>query len=127
MMLLCLTLAALLFSASAVIAEGPPRLIVQLVEPGWHPVPGVKVTVTPVVSCKTRKASGEETTVVTDETGYARFNVADDASYALTVKEEGGFGAVPQCVRLFPHTDKSPTAYVQIRLKVTAKPVFTHR
>jgi hypothetical protein len=56
---------------------------------------------------------------MTDTTGSARFNVSDQSVYVISIKKEGGFGAEAVCVQLIKQSEDRPTAYVQLRAKVT--------
>jgi hypothetical protein len=99
-------------------ATSKPTLVVQLVDPGWTPVPRVKLQVTPAKSCKPKAvSSGEPVFAVTDQDGFARFDVPDDANYILQVSKESGFLPTPKCVHIFRRATALPTAYVQIQAR----------
>jgi hypothetical protein len=96
-----------------------PRLKVQLVEPGWLPVPTHNVQITPVSSCsRSARTTGPSLTALTDRSGYASFQSLDQAYYRIQVSDEGGFASSQRCVRLSPKSDDFPTAYVQLQLKL---------
>jgi hypothetical protein len=95
-----------------------PTLVVQLVDPGWTPVPRVKIQVTPAKTCKPKAVrSGPSVFAETDRDGFARFNVPDNASYILQVSKESGFLPTPKCVRMFRRASVLPTAYVQMQVR----------
>jgi hypothetical protein len=95
-----------------------PTLVVQLVDPGWTPVPRVKVQVTPAKTCKPKAGrSGPPVFAETDQEGFARFNVPDNSSYILQVSKESGFLPTPKCVRIFRRASALPTAYVQMQVR----------
>jgi hypothetical protein len=114
-----------LWIVAALVGMGPqssepskPTLVVQLVDPGWTPVPNVKVQVTPAKACKPRPIpSGQPVEAETDQNGFARFDVPDDASYILQVSKESGFLPKPKCVRIFRRAAPLPTAYVQMQVR----------
>jgi hypothetical protein len=95
-----------------------PTLVVQLVDPGWTPVPRVKIQVTPATTCKPKAVrSGPAISAETDQEGFARFNVPDNASYILQVSKESGFLPTPKCVHIFRRASALPTAYVQMQVR----------
>src|SRR5262245_34425208 len=101
------------------VAAEEPRLRVQLVEPGWLPVPTVDVQITPVSSCSpSARTTGPTLTALTDRSGYASFQSLDQAFYRIQAREQGGFASSQRCVRLGPKSDNFPTAYVQLQLKL---------
>jgi uncharacterized GH25 family protein len=96
-----------------------PRMRVQLVEPGWLPVPTHNVQVTPVSSCSpSARTTGPSLTTRTDRSGYASFQSLDQTYYRIQVSEQGGFASIQRCVRLSPKSDDLRTAYVQLQLKL---------
>lgn len=100
-------------------SSGSPTLVVQVVEPGWTPLPGVAVTVRQVSSCGTSgRGVGDALVKRTDEQGHSSFEVADDRRYRIETKGEGGFLPASICVRLFKLGPKTPTAYVQLRVRL---------
>ena len=54
----------------------------------------------------------------TNANGLTSFDVTDNQSYAFEVGGEGGFERQRQCVRLASLPPESPTAYVQVRLRL---------
>ena len=96
-----------------------PRLRVQLVEPGWLPIPTFNVQITPVSSfAASARTTGASLTALTDRSGYASFQSLDQAYYRIQASEQGGFASSRRCVRLGPKSDGLPTAYVQLQLKL---------
>jgi hypothetical protein len=97
-----------------------PRLRVQLVEPGWLPVPTVNVQITPMSSClASARTTGPALTAMTDRSGYASFQSLDQAYYRIQVSDQGGWASIRRRIRLGPKSsDALPTAYVQLQLKL---------
>jgi hypothetical protein len=93
-----------------------PTLIVQLVDSGWTPVPGIDVKVTSVGSCQGKSASKERVSARTDRAGFARVKVPADANYLLSLAPDSGFLHPRRCVHIFPRNADLPTAYVQIQV-----------
>ena len=116
---LALWLAVGLLGAAPQPPAGPaPTLIVQLVDPGWTPVPSRKVQVTPAKTCGPKPVrSGETVEAETDGAGFARFHVPDNANYVLNVAKDSGFVPTPKCVRIFRRAEALPTAYVQLQVR----------
>ena len=95
-----------------------PSLVVRVVDSAWLPLPGLTVFVMSTPSCSSRNTAGR-VSAKTDVTGSARFNVSDQSVYVISIKKEGGFGAEPVCVHLIKQSEDRPTAYVQLRARVT--------
>ena len=111
-------LLGLWFAFAVPIVAEEPRLRVQLVEPGWLPVPTVDVQITPVSSCSpSARTTGPSLTALTDRSGYASFQSLDQAFYRIQVSKQSGFAPSQLCIRLGSKTDGLPTAYVQLQLK----------
>jgi hypothetical protein len=91
----------------------PPSLIVQLVDPTWDPLPGADVTVKPL------SGKVESSVAHTDKDGYAKFWVAGDNDYAIEAKLTGFKTKRLKHVHLFKPTATSPTAYIQLQLKLS--------
>jgi len=96
----------------------PPSLVVQLVDPVWLAIPNAEVTV------RTSSGKNESTVVRTDEHGYAKFWLAGDQDYTIDAKEPGFKTKRLKRMHLFTPTATSPTAYVQLQLKL-AGPFIT--
>ncbi|MGH9891137.1 MAG: carboxypeptidase-like regulatory domain-containing protein [bacterium] len=90
-------------------------LSVLVVDPGWLPVPGVKVSARRVSACNTQAPSSKPMTVTTGEKGWADFPVEGPASYLVSIKGEGGFRSTEKCVKLYAVPTRS-YAYVQMQL-----------
>jgi hypothetical protein len=82
-------------------------------------LPGIKVQLAAVRNCnELAKQSDPRMEASTNANGLASLNVTENQSYALEVGGEGGFERQRQCVRLGSLPAESPTAYVQIRLRL---------
>ena len=90
-----------------------PSLIVQLVDPTWDPLPGAEVT----VRLLSRKV--EPRVAHTDKDGYAKFWVDGDKDYAIEARLPGFKSKRLKRGHLFKPTTTSPTAYVQLQLKLS--------
>ena len=90
--------------------EGPPTLIVEVVDPVWIPLPFSEVTV---------KAGhgGESKSVHTDENGSAKFWVKTGEEYTVEAKTEGFTKKTVKHVFIAKPKPSSPTAHVQIKLE----------
>jgi len=94
-------------------------LIVQLVEPGWLPVPNMTIRLTPVMNCTPgRRPTSSPIEKNTDKTGQAAFAVSGKSHYLINVPKSAGFAARSSCVQLFDFPPDFSTAYVQVRLNV---------
>lgn len=91
-------------------AEGPPALVVQVVDPLWLPLPGVRVVVVPAT------ADSEQQVGRTGAKGYAEFWLSRGAEYAIDVHSRGFTKRRIEHVRI-GKSQASPTAYVQVRLE----------
>ena len=93
----------------------PPTVVVQTVDPGWLPLPGVEVTLKP------KKGKPEVARASND--GQARFWVPRDTDYSIEVKATG-FKTVRIKTAHFVNSSLFPTAYVQVQLHI-AGPMVT--
>jgi hypothetical protein len=91
-------------------AEGPPALVVQVVDPLWLPLPGVRVVVVPAL------AGSEQQIGRTSTKGYAEFWLSRGAEYAIDVHSRGFAKRRVEHVRI-GKSQVSPTAYVQVQLE----------
>jgi hypothetical protein len=96
----------------------PPSLVVQVVDPTWDPLPGIEVTVKPI-SGKVKSSVGH-----TDKDGYAKFCIEGDQDYEIDAKWPGFKTKRLKRMHLFKPTATSPTAYIQLQLKL-AGPFIT--
>jgi hypothetical protein len=116
------TLIALLLLAlpQAVVPKttSSPSLVVQLVDPTWDPLPGIEVRVKPL-SGKAKSSVGH-----TDRDGYAKFCIEGDQDYEIEAKSPGFKTKRLKRMHLFRPTATSPTAYIQLQLKL-AGPFIT--
>lgn len=90
--------------------EGPPTLIVQVVDPVYLPLPESEVTVTAVSGEKSSK------TEHVDQDGYAKFWLERGKQYAIEAKS-ANFKTKSLRVPIGQATAAKPTAHVQIMLK----------
>lgn len=63
--------------------EGPPTLIVQVVDPVWIPLPDSEVTVKPA------SGKGSSKSAHADDNGYAKFWVDTGVEYTIEAKTYG--------------------------------------
>lgn len=93
-----------------------PSLIVQVVDPGWLPIPGAKVT----VKLLNGKGQSKSSTAYTDKDGYANFDVRGDADYAIEA-EHYGFKRERLSDMHLGETIIGPLtpAYVQLKLRLS--------
>lgn len=91
--------------------EGPPTLIVQVVDPVWIPLPEADVTVKPY------NGKGESKSARTDENGYAKFWVDTGADYTIEAKTVNFNKKILKHVFIAKPQPSSPTAHVQIKLQ----------
>ena len=113
-------LAAVIMTLPAIVAAQAGTLSVQLIEPGYLPVPTVSIKVTQVTSCRPSTAApapsaGE--TKMTDKTGTATFEVRGKGFYLIEVPSQDGYSGERRCIELSDFARFFPTAYVQIPLK----------
>lgn len=92
-----------------------PSLIVQAVDPNWLPVLGAHVTVKPLHGDAGSKSSLAET----DKDGYAKFDIAGDADYAINVQLYGFKRESVKQVHLFRAQNSPTPAYVQIKMRLS--------
>lgn len=90
--------------------EGPPTLIVQVVDPVYLPLPESEVTVTAVSGEKSSK------TEHVDQDGYAKFWLERGKQYAIEAKS-ANFKTKSLRVPIGQANVAKPTAHVQIMLK----------
>ncbi len=91
-----------------------PTLVVQVVDPVWLPVPGAQIEIRRHAKRRiVQKATS-------DKDGNARFWLEGDAEYNIAVIGTGFRKARLRAVRVVraPPTSPSPTAYIQIRLRL---------
>jgi hypothetical protein len=93
----------------------PPSLIVQVVDPGWLPIPGAEVTLKPLREEAQLKSNRAET----DKDGYAKFFVPGDADYAIEARWYGFRRESLKSVHLFKAAGSSSPAYIQFRLRLS--------
>jgi hypothetical protein len=90
--------------------EGPPTLIVQVVDPVYIPLPESEVTVRPGLG----QASSKSEHV--DQNGYAKFWVEPGKQYVIEAQSPG-FKKKLVKVSIGQPKPATPTAHVQIMLK----------
>jgi hypothetical protein len=99
-----------------------PTLLVQGVDPGWLPMPRLTVHAIRVPSCPSKSALAERAVnSITDESGYARFDVPADANYLLIVDKRPGLVEIRKCIHVFNRSVALPTAYVQLQMNDTTE------
>jgi len=91
--------------------EGPPTLVVQVVDPVWIPLPDSEVTVKPA------GGKGASRSAHADENGYARFWVETGVEYTIEAKTHGFNKKTLKHVFIAKPKPSSPTAHVQIKLQ----------
>jgi len=91
--------------------EGPPTLIVEVVDPVWIPLPDSEVTVKPA------SGKGSSKSAHADENGYAKFWVDTGMAYSIEAKTHGFNKKTLKHVFIAKAKPSSPTAHVQIKLK----------
>jgi len=90
--------------------EGPPALVVQVVDQLWLPIPGALVRVIPSAG------AGEKKETRTGREGYAQFWLPPDGEYAVEALLENFKGKRVKGVRIWKRPETPPTAYVQLQL-----------
>jgi len=90
--------------------DGPPTLIVQLVDPVYIPLPEGEVTVKP------SSGQGSSKSEHVDQNGYAKFWVDPGVPYVIEAKCPG-FNKKSMKIALAQPKPATPTAHVQIKLK----------
>ncbi len=93
--------------------ETPPTFVVQVVDPAWLPVPGAEVIV------QTKSGKGPAQTMRTGKDGFAQFWLPAEAEYIIEAKESGFRSTRLKGVFIGKESPLFPTAYVQIRLKLS--------
>ena len=124
-------IAALLqVSLAAVVAAAQSAagtLSVQLVEPGWLPLPNMTIRITPVMNCAPKaRPAGPPVEKNSDRSGEATFAVPGKGHYRIDVPKDAGFAARSDCVQLFDFERYAATAYVQVRLNFSTRVVIRH-
>jgi len=113
-----LTLFLLLFGLSnpatpstpATTEDGPPTLIVQVVDPVNIPLPASEITIKPA------KGEGSSKSEHVDQNGYAKFWVPTGQHYLIEAKSPG-FNKKTVKYSLSQPKPGKPTANLQIKLK----------
>jgi hypothetical protein len=90
--------------------EGPPTLIVEVVDPVWIPLPFSEVTVKPA-------HGGESKSAHADDNGNAKFWLKTGEEYTIEAKTEGFNKKIVKHVFIARPKPSSPTAHVQIKLQ----------
>jgi hypothetical protein len=90
--------------------EGPPTLIVQVVDPVYIPLPESEVTVKPVSGASSSKSEH------VDQNGYAKFWLEPGKQYVIEAQSPN-FKKKSQKVPIGQPKPANPTAHVQIMLK----------
>lgn len=95
-----------------------PAVSVEVVDPGWMPLPNMSVTITHVETCENGKgrAIGKAVAAQTDLQGCASFNL-EKGSYVVAAGGEGGTATKGVCLSIYNRSPKHPTAHVQVQLK----------
>lgn len=90
--------------------DGPPTLIVEVVDPVWIPLPDSEVKVKPV-------NGGESKSAHADENGNAKFWVEPGAAYTIEAKADNFNPKTLKKVFIGKPKPSAPTAHVQIKLE----------
>jgi hypothetical protein len=90
--------------------EGPPTLIVEIVDPVWIPLPDSEVTVKPTHGGSSKSAHA-------DENGNVKFWVETGVAYTVEVKSQGFNKKTVKHVFIRKPKPDSPTAHVQVKLE----------
>jgi hypothetical protein len=90
--------------------EGPPTLIVEVVDPVWIPLPDSEVTVKPTHEGSSKSAHA-------DENGNAKFWLETGVAYTIEVKSQGFNKKTVKRVFIAKPKHASPTAHVQVKLE----------
>ncbi len=93
--------------------DGPPTLIVEVVDPVWIPLPDSEVTV------KMASGKGPSKSAHTDDSGYAKFWVETGVAYTIEAKTQGFNKKTLRHIFIAKPKPASPTAHVQIKLEPT--------
>ena len=98
--------------AAAPSTTSPPSLVVQVVDPDFDPLPGVPVSVKPL------SPKAKSIVEYTDKDGYAKFSIVGDQDHAIEAKHPNFKTQRLKRIHLFKPTATSPTAYVQLQLRL---------
>lgn len=90
--------------------DGPPTLIVQVVDPVYIPLPESDVSVKPA------NGKGSSKSGHVDQNGYAKFWLEPGMQYVIEAKSPG-FNKKSIKVSIAQPKPANPTAHVQIKLK----------
>ncbi|MGB7727384.1 MAG: hypothetical protein WBL50_05090 [Candidatus Acidiferrum sp.] len=93
--------------------EGPPTLIVEVVDPVYIPLPDSEVTV------KAASGKGASKSAHADDSGYAKFWVETGVAYTIEAKTQGFNKRTLKHIFIATPKPTSPTAHVQIKLQPT--------
>jgi hypothetical protein len=88
-------------------------LVVQAVDPGWLPLPGVEVRIAP------RGGKNVESVAHTSMDGYATFWLDSDVEYTIEVGSVGFKTKRMKSIRFPKVSEPSPTAYIQFQLELS--------
>ena len=91
--------------------DGPPTLIVQILDPVNIPLPASDVSIKPA------KGDGPSKSEHVDQNGYAKFWVETGKHYLIEVKSSGFNKKTVKYSLSVPKPGKPPTAHLQIKLK----------
>jgi hypothetical protein len=89
-----------------------PSLVVQVVDPTSDPIPEAEVSVRPI------PGKAKSTIARTDKDGYAKFSLPGEQDYTIEAKYPGFKAKRLKGMHLFKPTTASPTAYIQLQLKL---------
>ncbi len=92
--------------------QRPPALVIQVVDKGWLPLPGMHV----VVTCRDVGKRACRFTETTDVNGNASFDTDRHGYFDVRVPDQGGFKGLAVKIRLFPPPTATSTAHVQLRI-----------
>lgn len=90
--------------------DGPPTLIVQVVDPVYIPLPESDVTVKPVTG------KGPSKSAHVDQNGYAKFWMEPGVQYLIEARSPG-FNRKTLKLPIARPKPATPTAHVQIKLQ----------
>jgi hypothetical protein len=90
--------------------DGPPTLIVEVVDPVWIPLPYSDVTVKPVKGGASKSARA-------DENGNAKFWVDTGVEYTIEAKADNFNPKTLNHVFIAKPKASAPTAHVQVKLE----------
>lgn len=93
--------------------EGPPTLIVEVVDPVYIPLPESEVTVKPA------SGKGPSKSAHADDSGDAKFWVETGVAYTIEAKTQGFNKRTLKHIFIATPKPTSPTAHVQIKLQPT--------